>query len=86
MELGLKNHNGDGLLGPKSIMVVYMDPLGKESQALLNPAKLETLPTTSGAPRAVVARTPVLCAMAGEHLVRFTRPLQGDVAAPRFTV
>ena len=28
MELGLKNHNGDGLLGPNSIMVVYMDPLG----------------------------------------------------------
>ena len=29
MELGPKNHNGDGLLGPNSIMVVYMDPLGK---------------------------------------------------------
>ena len=28
MELGLKNHNGDGLLGPNSIVVVYMDPLG----------------------------------------------------------
>ena len=28
MELGLKNHNEDGLLGPNSIMVVYMDPLG----------------------------------------------------------
>ena len=28
MELGPKNHNGDGLLGPNSIMVVYMDPLG----------------------------------------------------------
>ena len=24
-----KNHNGDGLLGPNSIMVVYMDPLGE---------------------------------------------------------
>ena len=23
-----KNHNGDGLLGPNSRMVVYMDPLG----------------------------------------------------------
>ena len=23
-----KNHNGDGLLGPDSIMVVYVDPLG----------------------------------------------------------
>ena len=22
------NHNGDGLLGPNSIIVVYMDPLG----------------------------------------------------------
>ena len=28
MELGPKNHNGDGFLGPNSIMVVYMDPLG----------------------------------------------------------
>ena len=28
MELGPKNHNGDGLLGPNSIMVVSMDPLG----------------------------------------------------------
>ena len=27
MELGPKNHNGDGLLGPNSIVVVYMDPL-----------------------------------------------------------
>ena len=33
MELGPQNHNGDGLLGPNSIMVVYMDPLGME----LNP-------------------------------------------------
>ena len=31
MELGPQNHNnGDGLLGPNSIIVVYMDPLGKE--------------------------------------------------------
>ena len=28
MELGPQNHNGDGLLGPNSIMVVCMDPLG----------------------------------------------------------
>ena len=32
MELGSKNHNGDGFLGPNSIMVVYiyiyMDPPG----------------------------------------------------------
>ena len=28
MELGPQNHNGDGLLGPRSITVVYMDPLG----------------------------------------------------------
>ena len=33
MELGPKNHNGDGLLGPNSIMVVYMDPLGKFDRA-----------------------------------------------------
>ena len=29
LELGPQNHNGDGLLGPNSIIVVYMDPLGK---------------------------------------------------------
>ena len=29
MELGPQNHNGDGLSGPNSIIVVYMDPLGK---------------------------------------------------------
>ena len=28
MELGSRNHNRDGLLGPNSIMVVYMEPLG----------------------------------------------------------
>ena len=28
MELGPQNHNGDGLLGLNSIIVVYMDPLG----------------------------------------------------------
>ena len=28
MELGPQNHNGDGILGPDSIIVVYMDPLG----------------------------------------------------------
>ena len=28
MELGPQNHNGDGLLGPNSIIVVFMDPLG----------------------------------------------------------
>ena len=27
MELGPKNHDGDGLLVPNSIIVVYMDPL-----------------------------------------------------------
>ena len=32
MELGPQNHNGDGLLGPNSIIVVYMDPLGKRAQ------------------------------------------------------
>ena len=31
MELGPQNHNGDGLLGPNSIIVVYMDPLGLTS-------------------------------------------------------
>ena len=28
MELGTNKHNKDGLLGPISIMVMYMDPLG----------------------------------------------------------
>ena len=28
MESGPKNHNGDGLPGRNSIMVIYMDPLG----------------------------------------------------------
>ena len=28
MELGPQNHNGDGLLGANSIIVMYMDPLG----------------------------------------------------------
>ena len=28
VELGHQNHNGDGLLGANSIIVVYMDPLG----------------------------------------------------------
>ena len=31
MELGPQNHNGDGLLGPNSIIVVYMDPLGMKN-------------------------------------------------------
>ena len=29
MDLGPTNHNEDGLLGPDSVIVVYMDPLGK---------------------------------------------------------
>ena len=33
MELGPQNHNGDGLSGPNSLIVVYMDPLG----SVLNP-------------------------------------------------
>ena len=28
MKLGPQNHNGDGLLGPNSIIVVYTDPQG----------------------------------------------------------
>ena len=35
MELGPQSHNGDGLLGPNSIRVVYMDPLGQQSTKLL---------------------------------------------------
>ena len=40
MESGPDNHNGDGLLGPNSILVVYMDPPGYNSwrhTALLKP-------------------------------------------------
>ena len=33
LELGPQNHNGDGLLGANSIIVVYMDPLGKHDQS-----------------------------------------------------
>ena len=32
MGLGPQNHNGDGLLGLNSIIVVYMDPLGISSE------------------------------------------------------
>ena len=35
MELGPQNHNGDGLLGANSIIVVDMDPLGWDISALL---------------------------------------------------
>ena len=35
MELDPKNHNGDGLLGPNSIMVVYIHPLGMILQGAL---------------------------------------------------
>ena len=41
MELGPKNHNGDGLLGPNSIVAVYMDPLGSEPLKTLKPTNLE---------------------------------------------
>ena len=34
MELGPKNHNGDGLLGSNSIMAVYMDCLGMQEFGL----------------------------------------------------
>ena len=45
MELGPQNHSIDGLLGPNSIIVVYMDPLGtalnpKLNTKLLNPEAL----------------------------------------------
>ena len=29
VEVDPQIHNGDGRLGPNSVMVVYMDPLGK---------------------------------------------------------
>ena len=46
MELGPKNHNGDGLLGPNSMMVVYMDPLGNLSQTPKAQAFASTLEKT----------------------------------------
>ena len=36
MELGSQNHSRDGLLGPNSILVVYMDPLGIQAPILLS--------------------------------------------------
>ena len=33
MELGPQNHNGDGLLGLNSIIVVYMECLGTRGKA-----------------------------------------------------
>ena len=43
MELGSQNHSRDGFLGPNSIIVVYMDPLGKlsliiEFEPLIDPS------------------------------------------------
>ena len=39
MELGSQNHSRDGLLGPNSIMVVYMDPLPPTRQTPPNPLR-----------------------------------------------
>ena len=44
MELGPQNHNGDGLLGPNSIIVVYMDPLGYTILGTLNPKSKKESP------------------------------------------
>ena len=41
MELGSQNHKGDGLLGPNSITVVYMDPLGSSSEIYVFPSPHE---------------------------------------------
>ena len=49
MEFGPQNHDGHGLLGPNSIVVVYMDPLGYAMKELarISPffvsAEVETL-------------------------------------------
>ena len=37
MEIGHQNHSTDGLLGPNSIMVVYMDPLGSLCGSTIKP-------------------------------------------------
>ena len=41
MESGPQNHNGDGLLGPNSIVVVYMDPLGNRQSSSVEPYRLK---------------------------------------------
>ena len=46
MELGPQNHNEDGLLGPNSIIVVYMDPLGKWTPILVSEEADEVMGTT----------------------------------------
>ena len=40
--LGPQNHNGDGLLEPNSIIVVYMDPLGTDNTS--NPPNFSPKP------------------------------------------
>ena len=50
MELGPKNHNGDGLLGPNSIIVVYMDPLGMFVKHWQGEAPPASLPPASWEP------------------------------------
>ena len=55
MELGPKNHNGDGLLGPDSRMVVHVDPLGENVMHLCI-AFLTLLPVRRSIRRIVIAR------------------------------
>ena len=41
MKLGSQNHSRDGLLGPNSMMVVYiMDPVGKEGVRAVGKARI----------------------------------------------
>ena len=72
MELGPKNHNGDGLLGPNSRMVVYMDPLGIRTR---NPKLKE------GAGTGTPGETPDSESNKGDFIIRAIRvPLMGSFA------
>ena len=44
MELGPQDHNGNGLLGPNSIRVLYIDPLGKKAKRLQDCGTLNPKP------------------------------------------
>ena len=49
MELGSQNHGRDGPLGPNSIIVVCMDPLGRNSTHGPKAVASQSWPRSSGA-------------------------------------
>ena len=68
MESGPKNHNKNNILGPNSIMVVYMEPLGKFMKLLRARCAVSVLVSYSSA---VTAPTP------GELLFKVSLGRQG---------